>query len=112
MTPNQQMRWAEEAFRVAEATLGQLQSKKGSPLQFLLKRAKADSIEALITLIDVDPNDAKTVMALQNEARRFRDLIGYLQQIIAKGDEAYHALTSEERDDFLSLVEQEGLETE
>lgn len=112
MTPTQQMKWAEAALAASEATLASLQSTKTTPLQWLLKQAKADSIEALIALLDVDPTDAKTIMALQNEACRFRDIVGYLQQTVAKGDEAYHALTREERDDFLSLVDQEGLESE
>jgi len=77
----------------------------GTPLHWLLNRAKADAAEALISLVDADPTDIPNVRKLQNEAQRYRDLARYMAETIAEAEDAHHTLSEEDRSDLLGLME-------
>jgi hypothetical protein len=76
------------------------------PVLTLLATARHDAAEALRTLIDADPLDHKEIMRLQNEARRYGDLVKWTRQIVAMGNEADQRLDAEDFDEVRSLIEQ------
>ena len=87
MTPSQELRWAKAAIFASDVTQSDLESTKGTPLKWVLMKAKEDSAKALLDLLDADPADTALIMTLQNEARRYRDFAGYVRRVISDGVE-------------------------
>ena len=59
-----------------------------APIVAMLRLARNEAVDAIVKLIDVDPNDSTTIQRLQNEAIRFRDLCGWLARIAHDGLQA------------------------
>jgi len=56
-----------------------------TPAHWILRRSKAEAAEALVQLIDVDPTDANAVRKLQNDVRRYADLVRFMSETIISG---------------------------
>lgn len=96
---------AEAAVSRAETILRDFEvTGKGTPLHWLLAKSKARAADALVALIDVDPEDARAVRNLQNDVTRFRDLVNFLRETIAEAEDANHALNAEDRDMILGQL--------
>lgn len=74
------------------------------PVLFLLKKARESAVEAMDALVFCDPTDAVMVRQLQNEIRRYDDLVAWCREIISEGKEADRLLTEIEREEFASAV--------
>ena len=80
----------DEDALIAEAEIGEatrffLDSEVG---KCLLGIAEQEERAALLKLADVDPNDAKAVIALQNEVWRARSFAGWLVELVNRGNNA------------------------
>lgn len=79
------------------------------PVLFLLKKAREAAVNAYDVLIyHADPMDVAVVRQLQNEIRRYDDLVAWCREIIIDGKEADQRLTEIEREEFASLVLDRG----
>ena len=67
------------------------------PLKKLLLFAKAEFVRARNRLVDADPTDAAEVTKLQHEAKRFRDMAGWVIAQRENAEAHYEALPLEER---------------
>lgn len=76
----------------------------GGPLGYVLIQARRAAIGSMAELVEQDPTDAKAVMLLQNEVRRYFDLVGYARKAIDEGREAWTELRDEERRDVAELL--------
>jgi hypothetical protein len=74
------------------------------PLVAVLAKAKAEAAQALAALVDVDCECAADVRRLQNEVRRFADLVRWLREIVAQGLDDRFAVADAERDDLEELI--------
>lgn len=75
------------------------------PVLFLLKKAREAAVAAYDVLIyHADPMDTAVVRQLQNEIRRYDDLVAWCREIINEGKEADQRLKEIEREEFASLV--------
>jgi uncharacterized protein YPO0396 len=64
----------------------------------VLQRSRARALAALVSLTDVDPNDASGILELQLQVRLYRDLIEEVRAIRADGDDAAQQLDQEQRE--------------
>ena len=70
----------------------------------MLAKAKAEAALAIAALVDAPPSDAAAIARLQNEVKRFSDLVRFLREIVMDGlDEAYEVADAE-RDELERLV--------
>ena len=74
------------------------------PLIAVLAKAKGQAADALAALIDVDAENAPEVRRLQNEVRRFADLVRWLKEIVAAGLDDRFEVEDAERDELEQLV--------
>src|ERR1043165_5308305 len=66
------------------------------PLIAVLAKAKVQAAAAIAALIDAPPSDAAAIARLQNEVRRFADLVRFLREIVNDGlDESYEVADAE-----------------
>lgn len=77
---------------------------QGGPVLLILVRARAEAAEAIATLCTADPNDTKLIIALQNDAQRYRDLLRWLSAIIADGKDAVQTISEEDREDLREAI--------
>ncbi len=70
------------------------------PLVAVLAKARREAAEALTLLVDVDPNQPADVTKLQNEVRRFADLVRWLKEIVAAGLDDRFEVNDAERDEL------------
>lgn len=97
---------AEAAVARGEALLREFDvTEPGTPLHWVLRRAKKCSSEAMQALTTVSPHDPHKIAALQNEANRYSDLVSFIHETIRDAEEAHHALEEEDREDILSIME-------
>jgi hypothetical protein len=61
--------------------------KRGALYHFVKDRRRA-AIAALMALVEVDPNDAAAVYALQRQIHPYFDACDFVHRTIAEGDEA------------------------
>lgn len=98
-------RLAEALISRADALISEFDwAKPGSPLKTVLMKAKRDAVEAISALIEADPANASSVMQLQNEARRYGDLVRYIRDTISEADDAHFALEEEDRQEILQAM--------
>lgn len=96
----------------------ELTSRKSEALIVLLSDAKEAAAAALMQLVDADAEDPKTIRRLQNEVRRFDDLVGWMRQRLIEGPEAERELSDLQIQEARGLVldnetsEQIGVQTE
>jgi len=78
------------------------------PLVAVLAKARREAAEALTLLVDVDPNQPADVTKLQNEVRRFADLVRWLKEIVAAGLDDRFEVNDAERDELEEIVAPPG----
>ena len=74
------------------------------PLIAVLAKAKAQAAEAIAALVDTPPSDAVAIARLQNEVRRFADLVRFLREIVNDGLEERYEVADAERDELERLI--------
>ena len=105
MTPLEH-RLAEAAITRADVLLGEIgySIQPGTPLHWILRRAKEESAAALVALMDADPAEPETVRKLQNDVRRYADLVRFMVETITDGEEYHQLLADEDRQELLGLM--------
>ena len=80
-------------------------SKDGMrPLIAVLAKARREAALAIAALVDTPPSDAAAVARLQNEVRRFADLVRFLREIVVDGLDERYEVADAERDELERLV--------
>jgi hypothetical protein len=74
------------------------------PLIAVLAKAKAQAADAIAALVDTPPADAAAIARLQNEVRRFADLVRFLREIVGEGLDRRYEVADAERDELERLV--------
>ncbi|MBV8755405.1 MAG: hypothetical protein JO328_21335 [Hyphomicrobiales bacterium] len=74
------------------------------PLLAVLAKARREAAEAIAALVDTAPSDAAAIARLQNEVRRFADLVRFLREIVNEGLDERYEVTDAERDELERLV--------
>lgn len=74
------------------------------PMVIVLAKARRKAVEANDMLIGVDPEDAKSIRALQNEIRRYEDLVQFTREIVLEGKAADREMAEDERDEIAVLM--------
>ena len=74
------------------------------PLIAVLAKARREAAEAIAALVDTPPSDATAIARLQNEVRRFADLVRFLREIVNEGLDERYEVADAERDDLERLV--------
>lgn len=77
---------------------------KYAPMKIILAKARAQAMAALDALIMVDAAETITIRALQNEVRRYDDLVAWVQETITEGKEADRYLDEEASDELARLM--------
>ena len=74
------------------------------PLIAVLAKAKAQAADAIAALVDTPPHDPAAIARLQNEVRRFADLVRFLREIVSEGLDQRYEVADAERDELERLV--------
>jgi hypothetical protein len=74
------------------------------PLVAVLAKAKAQAADAIAALVDTPPADAAAITRLQNEVKRFADLVRWLKEIVNEGLDQRYEVADAERDELEILV--------
>jgi len=74
------------------------------PLIAVLAKARREAADALAALIEMAPSDAAAIVRLQNEVKRFADLVRFLRDIVNEGLDERYEVTDAERDELERLV--------
>jgi hypothetical protein len=74
------------------------------PLIAVLAKARREAAEAIAALVDTPPSDAAAIARLQNEVRRFADLVRFLREIVNDGLDERYEVADAERDELERLV--------
>lgn len=92
------------ASRLSIEIEAELRSRRSEPMLVFLHEAKEDAANALVKLIDVDAEDHATIRKLQNEVRRFDDLVGWMKARLLEGPEAEVELNQMQIEEARGLV--------
>ncbi|HEV2956685.1 MAG TPA: hypothetical protein VGX95_11250 [Xanthobacteraceae bacterium] len=80
-------------------------SKDGMrPLIAVLAKARHEAADAIAALVDTPPSDAAAIARLQNEVRRFADLVRFLREIVNDGLDQRYEVADAERDELERLI--------
>jgi hypothetical protein len=82
----------------------ELTSRKSEALLVFLHDAKEQAAKALVALAEVDADDPAAIRKLQNEVRRFDDMVGWMKQRLLEGPEAERELNELQRQEARGLV--------
>jgi hypothetical protein len=74
------------------------------PLIAVLAKARREAADALAALADAPCTDANAIARLQNEVRRFADLVRWLREIVNEGLDDRYEVADGERDELERLV--------
>jgi hypothetical protein len=74
------------------------------PLIAVLAKARREAADAIAALVDTAPSDAAAIARLQNEVKRFADLVRWLQEIVNEGIDQRYEVADTERDELERLV--------
>jgi hypothetical protein len=74
------------------------------PLVAVLAKAKAQAADAIAALVDTPASDAAAITRLQNEVKRFADLVRWLKEIVNEGLDQRYEVADAERDELEILV--------
>ena len=83
------------------------QHKRASIALIMLVKARRECAEALEALAFFDLEKREEARALQNEVRRFDDLVRWCREIIAEGEQAEADLEREDQEEIQDLVNNE-----
>ena len=75
------------------------------PLIAVLAKARREAALAIAALVDTPPSDPAAIARLQNEVRRFADLVRFLREIVMDGLDERYEVADAERDELERLVE-------
>lgn len=104
MTPAERLA-LQHAIRLSAQLEVEIGDRKGTePIVAILHRARSAAAIALAALANVDPEDPKTIRALQNEVQRFEDMVGWVRAMIAEGLEADRELNDADRIEVQELT--------
>lgn len=78
-------------------------SAKTQPVIAMLALARRHAAAAMFQLVMVDPSQAEAVRSLQNEVRRYDDLVEFVKHVITAGKEADNKLSNDEKAEFASI---------
>lgn len=100
------VRLADLAIIKASADLEvQLSTRQGgAPVIQILRIFRDRAAESLAALAFVDPEDAKAIRVLQNEVKRYDEIVGAMREIIIRGKQIDYEMTEEERDEMLDIL--------
>lgn len=83
----------------------QLAIRSGTrPVVTVLAKARSEAADALACLVDADPEKPEEIRRLQNEVRRFGDLVRWFKTICEQGDMAEQIITQQEREELLEIL--------
>jgi hypothetical protein len=74
------------------------------PLVAVLAKARREAADAIALLVDAAPSDTAAITRLQNEVKRFADLVRWLKEIVNEGLDQQYEVTDAERDDLEELI--------
>jgi hypothetical protein len=74
------------------------------PLIAVLAKARREAALAIAALVDTPASDAAAIARLQNEVRRFADLVRFLREIVMDGLDERYEVADAERDELERLV--------
>ena len=74
------------------------------PLIAVLAKARREAALSIAALVDTPPSDAAAIARLQNEVRRFADLVRFLREIVMDGLDERYEVADAERDELERLV--------
>ena len=74
------------------------------PLIVVLAKARREAAQSIAALVDTPPSDAAAIARLQNEVRRFADLVRFLREIVMDGLDERYEVADAERDELERLV--------
>jgi hypothetical protein len=74
------------------------------PLVAVLAKARREAAQAIAALVDTPPSDAAAIARLQNEVKRFADLVRFLREIVMDGLDESYEVADAERDELERLV--------
>jgi hypothetical protein len=74
------------------------------PLIAVLAKAKAQAADAIAALVDTAPSDAAAIARLQNEVKRFADLVRFLREIVNEGLDERYEVDDSLRDELERLI--------
>lgn len=94
----------EAASRLSIQIEAELRSRRSESLLVFLDDAKEAAARAMVALVDADAEDFRAVRKLQNEVRRFDDLVGWMKQRLLEGPEAENVLSDLQRQEARGLV--------
>lgn len=77
---------------------------KHRPVIIILAKARSEAMKAMKALVMVDCQQADTIRILQNEIRRYDDLVAWVNEIIQDGKEADRQISEEEQADIGMLL--------
>ena len=85
---------------------------RGGPIHHLLACSKLEASEALVTLIDIDAENAGLVRNLQNKVRLHLQLIEWVKKTVIQGEEIYDRLGIDDQEKMkLAILERSGGDT-
>ena len=74
------------------------------PLIAVLAKARREAAFAIAALVDTPASDAAAIARLQNEVKRFADLVRFLREIVMDGLDERYEVADAERDELERLV--------
>lgn len=77
---------------------------RSEPLLVVLNAAKESAAEALVDLVHINAADQAEVRRLQNEVRRFDELVKWLHELLIAGPEAERQLNDLQMQEARGLV--------
>lgn len=78
--------------------------EKDLPILAILAKAREEASDAIVSLCEVDPENAKLIRTLQNTVARFKDLVTWLRAMVIEGHEADLEMSEIHRDELQELV--------
>jgi len=74
------------------------------PTAMILHKAQEGAVLALAKLVVVDPYDPTAIIPLQNEVRRFKDMVEFVTEAVQDGKESSKQISDEDADDLAQTV--------
>lgn len=85
-----------------ESQIGKI--AEGGPVLAVLAKARAEAAAAMVLLVQADPTDAELIMQLQNEVRRYDDLVRWFGELVAAGMDADAQMKRDELEELRGLL--------
>jgi flagellar motility protein MotE (MotC chaperone) len=74
------------------------------PLVAILVKARHAAADAIAALVAADPANAEDIRRLQNEVRRFEDLVRFTQELLVEGREEQLEIADADRAELEELI--------